>query len=166
MLASAHRFAFRILMCFVLPVAVTLAFYAWQQARLRRPVAVAAADIRPLPADVRLSVESLPAPDRKRYRVSGWVAREAGGQRQLMRPTLLVVAPDGHGTEFRVNQRRKGEPPPRGDHGRFDGFDGFEVELKARQLPADRPLRLVLAVQRDGRRELLDTGTVLKEAQP
>lgn len=167
MRASEHRSgALRLLMCFVLPVAVTLAFYAVEQRRLRQSIAVAPGQLGAPPPGVTLSVESRASADRKRLRVAGWVAQERAGQRELLRPTLLVLGPDGQGTAFKVNARRKGEPPPRGDHGRFEGFDGFEVELKARQLPPGRPLRLALAVERDGRHELIDTGAVLQEASP
>ena len=166
MLASTRRCAvLRLLTCFVLPFGAGGAFYATEYVQLRRPVAAGTVAPPPGPS-VRLAVDSRASPDGKRYRVSGWVAQESQGQRQLLRPTLLVLGPDGKGTEFRVNLRRRREPPPRGDHGSFQGFEGFELEIKARHLPAARPLRLALAVEREGRRELLDTGVVLVAGRP
>jgi len=169
MLASPRRSAaLRLLLGFILPVTLTLAFYATQQRRLRQPVQenpAALAALQPA-ADLSFSLDAARAPDSKRHRVSGWVAEVAGGQRHLLQPTLLVLGPDGRGAEFRVNPRRRGEPPPRGDHGSFQGFDGFEIDLKARQLPEGRPLKLFLAVQRAGRRELLDTGATLQGPRP
>ena len=147
-------------LCFLVPVALTWGFYAAEQQTVQRPARVNLLEPLAPVAGVQYLIDDNRALDRKYHRVAGWVLDPANDI-DWLRPTVLVVAPDGKAVEFRTNiQRRENLPRPLATE-QQNRIAGFEVRMKTRYLPAGEPLKLYLVIHRQGRREMIDTGSLI-----
>lgn len=150
----------KLALCFALPVALAWGFYAVEQRAVQRPAVLDPA-MPAAAATLQYRIEDNRALDRKYYRVAGWIFDPANDI-DWLRPSVLVVAPDGKAVEFRANIRRVEDLPQPAAGEKHKGIAGFEVRMKRRYLPQGQPLKLYLVIQREGRRELVDTATVLQ----
>jgi len=152
-------------LCFLVPVALTWGFYAAEQQTVQRPARVNLLEPVIPAAGLQYLIDDNRALDRKYHRVAGWVLDPANDI-DWLRPSLLVVAPDGKAVEFRTNIQRRTDLPRALASERQNGIAGFEVRMKTRYLPAGEPLKLYLVVHRQGRKEVIDTGSALASGGP
>ncbi|RZJ24628.1 MAG: hypothetical protein EOO54_08860 [Haliea sp.] len=154
----------RLALCFALPLALTWGFYAAEQRTVHHATRMDPLGSPAPVAGVQYLVDENRALDRKYVRVAGWIFDPANDI-DWLRPSVLVVAPDGNAVEFRANIRRREDLPRPSATEKQKNIAGFEVRMKARRLPRGGPLKLYLVIHRGGKREVIDTGSVLAGAR-
>ncbi|HVR50901.1 MAG TPA: hypothetical protein VMS38_14290 [Pseudorhodoferax sp.] len=152
----------RWLLCLALPAAAAGALYVYEQPRVRRPVRLEAEAVSPAPPTVHWSLEA-PLVQAGNLVLQGTVLDERERGRWL-NPTVLLLAADGGGMAYRTNLRHRADPVSVTPAERETLFSAFALQLTPAQLPAQRPLRIVLGVPTAQGLSWIDTGRVLEGA--
>lgn len=142
------------------PVLLTAVFYFHAQGVVQHKTFLSLAQVQTPPAGMMLRLERNDGADKRYQSVAGWVV-QTGGEEPWLRPSVLVVAPDGQATEFRANLREREDLTELTLSERQQRMAGFEARLKKRYFPRGQPLKIVLAFTQQGRRIYVDTGEVV-----
>lgn len=151
-----------ILLSVLLPIVLTALFYFHEQGVVQRRIVVDMSAVQAPPSDILLQLERNDGAQRRYQYISGWVVQTSGSA--WLKPSVLIVAPDGQATEFRANLRKRGDLTQLAVNELQKNGAGFEVRLKKRYFPSGDSLKIVLAVTQQGRRILVDTGAVVQGA--
>lgn len=143
-----------------IPVLLTAAFYFHAQGVVQHKTFLSPAQVQAPPAGMALRLERNDGADKRYQSIAGWVV-QTGGEEPWLRPSVLVLAPDGQATEFRANLRKRADLAQLTLSERQQRMAGFEVRLKKRYFPRGQPLKIVLAITQQGRRIYVDTGEVV-----
>lgn len=149
-----------ILLLVLLPIVLTGLFYFYEQSVVQRRVVVHMSDVQAPPSSLLLQLERNDGAQRKYQYISGWVVQTSGTG--WLKPSVLIVAPDGRATEFRANLRKRGDLTQLAVNEQQQNVAGFEVRVKKRYFPSGNSLKIVLAVTQQGRRILVDTGATVQ----
>lgn len=149
-----------ILLSVLLPIVLTALFYFYEQGVVQRRTLVDMGTVQAPPSDILWQLERNDGTQRKYQYISGWVVQINGSA--WLKPSVLVVAPDGRATEFRANLRKRGDLTQLPVNDLQKNGAGFEVRLKKRYFPSGDSLKIVLAITHQGQRVLVDTGTTVQ----
>ncbi|HVR54890.1 MAG TPA: hypothetical protein VMS38_34535 [Pseudorhodoferax sp.] len=136
------------------------AFYVYMQDVVQHRLVLDTAQVQPPPAGMVLDLERNDGADRRFQYLAGSVV-QADVEGPWLRPSVLIMAPDGQATEFRANLRGRENlaqlPPPE----RQQRMARFEVRVMKRYFPSGEPLKIVLGLTQQGQRIYVDTGNVV-----
>lgn len=150
----------RWLLCLALPAAVAGALYVYEQPRVRWPVRLAAEAVPAPPPDVQWTLDApLVRPEGLVFQGTVLDARQRG---HWLNPAVLLLAPGGEGIAYRTNLRDRSDPVNITAAEREVLFSAFALQVAPAQLPAQRPLRILLGLPSAQGMAWIDTGRVLE----
>jgi hypothetical protein len=152
----------RWLLCLALPAAAAGALYVYEQPRVRWPVRLTAEAVSTPPPDVQWTLDApLVGPEALVLQGTVLDARQRG---HWLHPTVLLLAPGGEGIAYRTNLRARSDPVNITAAEREALFSAFALQVASAQLPAQRPLRILLGLPSAQGMAWIDTGRVLEGA--
>ncbi len=153
--------AFQLTACLLLPALVSISFYQLKKRNFTRmevlePYAPAAEAPKWRLETVRLK--------HGRYEIEGWVTQEPQHTFWL-RPRIVLVPPNG-ANSLVIRARMVLRPDVSAAMGTFEGlhFSGFRAVFRKKNLPIEPGSKIMISIEKNGKRVLIDTGHTLPDA--